>query len=155
MNIDYIDEWWQAISTNLKGYAICSSAVLPYMKNGGFGRIINVGSFEHRQPLPGHSASSVLKGGIHALNKAMAKEINRVAYPNISINEFVPNPLNTQVGSESEQNPDQCYQAIRNIVTAECYGAHGRIFTKEGEIKSPIGTKQKLKLKIKRVLGLA
>lgn len=137
--------WWDALKVNVLGCAAFSRAVLPHMESTGFGRIINVGSFADRSPLPGSSAYAVSKGALHTLTKAIAVEVNRRRHPNISVSEFFPGVMKTQMGSEMGVEPDKQYQHVKDIIIAAPGRTHGAMFSNGEEIKPPKGLKAKIK----------
>lgn len=67
--------WDEVMSTNLKGYFLCSQAAFPYLKAHGNGRIINIASitfFGGWSMLLDYVTS---KGGIVGFSRALAREI--------------------------------------------------------------------------------
>jgi NAD(P)-dependent dehydrogenase (short-subunit alcohol dehydrogenase family) len=85
------EEWDKTLDVNLKSMFLCSKSVIPEMRKGGGGIIINVssaaalvGSFS-----PVYSAS---KGGIVALTKSLAVEL---APDNIRVNCICPGAIET------------------------------------------------------------
>lgn len=69
------EEWDEVLTTNLKGYFLCSRAAFPSMKERGHGRIINIASitvFGGWGMLLDYVTS---KGGIVAFTRALAREI--------------------------------------------------------------------------------
>jgi 3-oxoacyl-[acyl-carrier protein] reductase len=70
------DVWDRVMAVNLKSVYLCSQAVLPIMKRGGGGRIINVTSVAARNGgARGSVAYATAKGGVSTLTRAMAKEL--------------------------------------------------------------------------------
>lgn len=142
-DIDW-DNWWTAMATNVLGPAALSVASLPLMQNNGFGRILMVGSFADRAPLPASSSYAVSKGALHTLTKALAEEVNRGKFPDIAINEFIPAPMKTGMGSSDGIFPEDCYPWVRTIVTQPAHGAHGAVFFKDMEIKPAKSLKRRI-----------
>jgi NAD(P)-dependent dehydrogenase (short-subunit alcohol dehydrogenase family) len=74
-----IDEsdWDNVIDVNLKGVYLCCKAVIPFMKQGGWGRIINLGSLAGRSTSagtsPAHYASA--KAAVSMLTQYIAKDM--------------------------------------------------------------------------------
>jgi meso-butanediol dehydrogenase/(S,S)-butanediol dehydrogenase/diacetyl reductase len=54
-----------------------AQAVLPHMRAGGGGSIINIGSIEGLGANPGHAAYCASKAGIHGLTRAIAVDLGR------------------------------------------------------------------------------
>jgi NAD(P)-dependent dehydrogenase (short-subunit alcohol dehydrogenase family) len=71
------DEWDRMIELNLKSVFLCCRAVIPFMKEMGWGRIINLGSRAGRSAssgiAPAHYASA--KGAVSILTQYIAKEL--------------------------------------------------------------------------------
>ena len=69
-----LDEFDRMLAVNLKGVFLCSRAVLPHMKEQGYGKIINMSSgtfFNGRENLVHYVAS---KGGVIAFTRVLARE---------------------------------------------------------------------------------
>ena len=70
------DLWERVMAVNLKSVYLCSQAVLPMMRRGGRGRIINMTSVAARNGgARGSVAYATAKGGVSTLTRAMAKEL--------------------------------------------------------------------------------
>ncbi len=93
-NIEGItDERWQKITDlNLKSAFLCCRAVVPYMKERKYGKIINLSSMGAVDP-PGAGADyNTAKAGILGLTYDLALEL---APFNICVNAIVPGPIRT------------------------------------------------------------
>lgn len=72
---EWLASWQQTINTNLTGAAVASYSAIEYMKQQGFGKIINVGSrgaFRGEAGQPGYGAS---KAGLHAMGQSLAQAV--------------------------------------------------------------------------------
>jgi 3-oxoacyl-[acyl-carrier protein] reductase len=90
-----VEEWEKTMQVNLTGPFLCTKAVLPGMKERGFGRIINISSSAGRSvsTLGGaHYTSS--KAGLLGLTRAVAKE---VAPFGITVNAICPGLIDTEM----------------------------------------------------------
>jgi acetoacetyl-CoA reductase/3-oxoacyl-[acyl-carrier protein] reductase len=67
-------EWTKVIATNLVGTFNTISAVLPIMRNEGYGRIINFSSVVAQRGVVGTSAYSASKSALWGLTKTIAVE---------------------------------------------------------------------------------
>ncbi len=67
-------------------------AVLPQMREAGFGRILTVTSAGVREPIPGLALSNTLRSAVHAWMKTLAKE---VAADGITVNMLMPGQIDT------------------------------------------------------------
>jgi NAD(P)-dependent dehydrogenase (short-subunit alcohol dehydrogenase family) len=122
-----IDEWAHTLEVNVIGMARCCHAVLPGMLQRGHGRILNVGSFAWKGPIPTASAYSVSKGAVHALTKAVAAEVDHARYPDVLVNEFLPGVIKTSMSAEGE-DPAAVYPHAKNAVLMPAGGPHGQVF---------------------------
>ena len=96
-------EWDRVIDINLKGTFLCCQAVIPAMRAGGYGRIINLGSVigknggnarpwidRSEQERSSNVAYGAAKAGVHALTFFLAREL---ASDNITVNAIAPGPI--------------------------------------------------------------
>ena len=88
------EEWDKAIAVNLKGVFLCCKAVIPHMKEKGYGKIINISSGQAVSPaLPmAHYAAS--KAGVLGLTSDIALEY---APYGICVNAIMPGPIRTEL----------------------------------------------------------
>jgi 3-oxoacyl-[acyl-carrier protein] reductase len=103
-----LDDWNKSLESNLTGAFICSHAVLPYMKERHYGRIIHVSSIAARRGggLLGGGHYTAAKAGIIGLSKALARE---AAPYGITSNCVIPGSCQTDVGGikfEDKTVPD-------------------------------------------------
>lgn len=102
-NFEEIDEddWDQIINLNLKTVFLCCKAVIPSMKEAGWGRIINLGSLAGRSTSAGSSPAhyATAKAGVSMMTQYIAKDVapygitaNTVA-PGTTVTERVRNVL--------------------------------------------------------------
>ena len=90
------DDWDKVINTNLKSVYYVTKAFLPYMITNRYGKIINIGSIWGQTGAAMETVYSASKGGIHALTKALAKEL---ALSNINVNCISPGFIETEMNS--------------------------------------------------------
>ncbi len=69
------EEWDRVMAVNLKGYFLCARSVFPYMKDGGYGRIVNIASVTFFIGQPGLLSYVSSKGGIVGFTRTLAREI--------------------------------------------------------------------------------
>ena len=143
---EYADEEFTAVvNINLNGTFYFSRAVLPHMRERGYGRIVNIASIAGKEGNPNMSAYSASKGAVIALTKSMAKE---VATHGICINSVTPAVIRTSI--LDQVSPEQiAYMTARipmgrtgepeeiaavvhflaspdcSFVTGQCYDASG------------------------------
>ena len=87
------EQWQEVISTNLNPYFYCSSAAIPLMMDGGFGRIVNVSSMNGQTGAFGQANYSASKGGIIAFTKTSALGAGQGQhYGKIALHQVSPKP---------------------------------------------------------------
>ena len=140
------DEAWQRnIAINLTGTFNCCRAVLPHMRERGYGRIVNIASIAGKEGNPNMSPYSATKAGIIALTKSVGKE---VATEGICVNAVTPAVVQTQILDQltpaqvaymTERipmkrtgKPEEIAAVVHflaspdcSFVTAQCYDASG------------------------------
>ncbi len=82
-----IESWLQVINVNLNGLFYCCRAVVPFMLENGYGRIVNVSSVAGKEGNPNASAYSASKAGVIGLTKSLGKEL---ALKNVRANCITP-----------------------------------------------------------------
>lgn len=87
-----LEEWNWVIGVNLTGVFICCQAVLPYMKEQGGGRIINIASQIGQRGGTRLAHYSATKAGVIGLTKSLAREVSKEG---ILVNAVAPGPVNT------------------------------------------------------------
>jgi 2-deoxy-D-gluconate 3-dehydrogenase len=85
-------EWSSVIDTNLTGAFLCAQAAYPHMKQGGSGKIINIGSMLSIFGASFTAPYAASKGGIVQLTKALACAW---AKDNIQVNAVLPGWIDT------------------------------------------------------------
>ncbi|MBI4595838.1 MAG: SDR family oxidoreductase [Candidatus Tectomicrobia bacterium] len=110
----FVDEdetyWDKVISVNLKGPILLSSAVLPFMIERAYGKIVNIASDAARTGNAGHTVYSAAKGGVISFTKSLAREVARYY---INVNCVCPGVVDTTLLKEV---PKEHIQALtRNI----------------------------------------
>ncbi len=70
-----LDSWRRVIDINLNGLFYCCREVVPFMLEGGYGRIVNVASVAGKEGNPNASAYSASKAAVIGLTKSLAKEL--------------------------------------------------------------------------------
>ena len=82
-----IPEWDQMMAVNLRGLFLCAKAVVPYMKQQGAGKIINISSGVALYGLPGMLHYVTSKAGVLGFTRALAREVGRFG---ITVNAVAP-----------------------------------------------------------------
>jgi len=93
------DDWDLVINVNMKGTYLFSRAVLPHMRQAGWGRIINFSSTAGKSVSTlGGPHYTAAKAGILGLTRATAKEL---APFGITVNAVCPGLVNTEMVQEN------------------------------------------------------
>ncbi len=101
---DTSEELWDLqINTSLKGNFFCTQSAVPYMKQRGGGKVINVGSFVGEIGFPSSSAYCAAKGGTKMLTKAMCLELRE---HNIQVNTLSPGAILTDMNEGYRENEE-------------------------------------------------
>ncbi|MCM3626675.1 glucose 1-dehydrogenase [Paenibacillus glycanilyticus] len=102
---DYTEELYDRVmNINLKGYWQCMQAVIPYMKQRNFGRIINVSSVHGKRPTDFDAVYCMSKGGIKMLGRESAVELARYG---ITVNTIAPGAIDVGKFKASHRNPSR------------------------------------------------
>jgi NAD(P)-dependent dehydrogenase (short-subunit alcohol dehydrogenase family) len=95
-----IDAWKEIIDINLTGVFLCCRAIVPYMLEQNYGRIVNVSSVAGKEGNPNASAYSASKAGVIAFTKSLGKE---TATKNLSVNCITPAGAKTRIFDQMKQ----------------------------------------------------
>jgi 3-oxoacyl-[acyl-carrier protein] reductase len=82
-----IESWQRVIDINLNGMFYCCRAIVPFMLDNGYGRIVNIASVAGKEGNPNASAYSASKAGVIGLTKSLGKEL---ATKNVIVNCITP-----------------------------------------------------------------
>ena len=139
------EDWLRNIAINLTGVFNCCRAVVPSMRNRGYGRIVNVASIAGKEGNPRMVPYSCTKAGVIALTKSLGKEL---ATEGICVNAVSPAVVQTsileqltpaQVAYMTERipmrragRPEEIAYVVHflaskecSFVTAQCYDVSG------------------------------
>lgn len=95
-----LDEWRQVMDTNLTSAFLCARSVYPHMKQGGGGKIINIGSMLSIFGAPYAPAYGASKGGVVQLTKSLAAAW---AVDAIQVNAVLPGWIDTDMTRQARQ----------------------------------------------------
>jgi len=70
-----LDSWKRVVDINLNGVFYCCRAIVPFMLDNGYGRIVNVASVAGKEGNPNASAYSASKAGVIGFTKSLGKEL--------------------------------------------------------------------------------
>ena len=116
------EQWDVTVDVNLKGPWLCAKYVVPHMIAQNWGRIVNIGSIDGRNPEPLHTHYCASKGGVHTMTLAMAREVGAF---NITVNCIAPGGVMTPMfqwtgeafGAVSGGKPEAFYDYFNRTKT--------------------------------------
>lgn len=88
-----LSEFEKAFTMHLKCNHVLVQSVVPFMKEVGYGRIINVISTSVKQPLDGLGVSNTIRGAVANWSKTMANELGQFG---ITVNNVLPGATATE-----------------------------------------------------------
>ncbi|SFD16106.1 SDR family oxidoreductase [Algibacter pectinivorans] len=88
-----LEAFENAFTMHLKCNHLIAQATIPFMKEEGFGRIINVISTSVKEPIPGLGVSNTIRGAVGNWSKTLATE---VAEFGITVNNVLPGFTETE-----------------------------------------------------------
>lgn len=88
------DGWVQAIQINLFGTVLMCRAILPHLREQGYGKIINLSGGGATAPLPRFSSYAASKAAVVRFTETLAEEVRE---HHIDVNAIAPGPLNTRL----------------------------------------------------------
>lgn len=97
-----LEDWQQVIDINLTGPFLCSKAVIPGMRERGWGRIIHMSSMLGLIGLAGRPPYAASKGGLILLAKTQALEL---AATGVTVNAICPGPFATEMNKPLLEDP--------------------------------------------------
>ena len=98
-----LSDWQQVIDLNLTGVFQCIMGILPSMRAGGAGTIVNVVSIAGKQAFPNWGAYCVSKAGLLALSQTLAIEERSHG---IRVTAICPGAVNTGLWDTETVNAD-------------------------------------------------
>ncbi|MEO6346319.1 MAG: SDR family oxidoreductase [Aquaticitalea sp.] len=88
-----VDEFEIAFTQHLKCNHILAQTVIPFMKEEGYGRIINMISTSVKQPIEGLGVSNTIRGAVANWSKTLATEVGPFG---ITVNNVLPGSTSTE-----------------------------------------------------------
>jgi 2-dehydro-3-deoxy-L-rhamnonate dehydrogenase (NAD+) len=95
------EDWRRVLDVNLNGPFYCCRAVVPFLLQNGYGRIVNIASIAGKEGNPNAAHYSASKAGLIALTKSLGKEL---ANANILINAVTPAVIATDILQQMQQS---------------------------------------------------
>ena len=113
-----VEDFDASVAVNMRAPMLCAQAVLPGMKEQGFGRIVNIASRAHLGKAL-RTSYAATKGAMVSLTKVWALEL---APHGISVNAIAPGPIRTELFERA--NPAD-HPRTRQIIDAIPVGRLG------------------------------
>ena len=88
-----IDDFDRSVAVNMRAPMLCAQAVIPHMREQGFGRIVNIASRAHLGKTLRTSYAGT-KGALVSMTRVWALEL---ASSGISVNAIAPGPIRTEL----------------------------------------------------------
>lgn len=88
-----LEEFENAFTQHLKCNHILAQATIPFMKQEGFGRIINVISTSVKEPIPGLGVSNTIRNAVGNWSKTLSIEVGALG---ITVNNVLPGFTETE-----------------------------------------------------------
>ena len=110
-----LEEWQAAYTSLVLAPRVLIEAVVPGMRDRGWGRIVNVGSSSTRQPIPGLNLSNVHRAAAVGFFKTLAAEI---AGDGITVNTVATGMFATERLADRHGSLDAAHHAAREAVPA-------------------------------------
>lgn len=121
------DGWDRTLALNLSAPFFLAQALVPAMKERGWGRIVNFASLQSRRAFPGGIAYGTSKGGVEQLTRAMAEAWSRHG---VTANALAPGFFPTELTAPVFADPSL---SDRNA-SQTCIGRNGRLEDLEGPL---------------------
>jgi len=104
-----LDEWHHVMDTNLTSTFLCSRAAHALMKEGGAGKMINIGSMLSIFGAPYASAYGASKGGVVQFTRSVATSW---AADNIQVNAVLPGWIDTDLTRTARQQVKGLHERV-------------------------------------------
>jgi len=143
---DYpVEAWEQVINVNLNGIFHCCRELVGWMRESGYGRIVNIASVAGKDGNPRASAYSASKAAVIAITKSLGKEL---ADTGIRVNCVTPAAVKTAIFDQMTPEhiqfmlskipmgrfgqPEEIAAMVAWLCTEECSFSTGAVFDLSG-----------------------
>jgi len=89
-----IDDWKRVFDVNVNGLFYCNRAVVPFMRERDYGRIVNIASVAGKEGNPNAPAYSASKAAVIGLTKSLGKELAKTG---VRVNCVTPAAVRTAI----------------------------------------------------------
>jgi len=140
-----MEEFLRAFNQHLICNHILTTAVVPSMKKGNYGRIINIISTTVRIPLKNLGVSNTIRGAVASWAKTMANELGQF---NITVNNLLPGNISTQRldslidtnAKMANTDKNKIEQGMKNEIPMRRFGEPSEIAAVAAFLASPAGS---------------
>lgn len=131
-----LDEFERAFTQHLKCNHVLVQALVPFMKEAGYGRIINVISTSVKQPLDGLGVSNTIRGAVANWSKTLANELGQFG---ITVNNVLPGATGTERLNEIINNKAaKTGKTVEEVSEAMKNASPAKRFAKPEEIANAV-----------------
>lgn len=110
-------QWEEQIELKMLGYIRAAREVIPYMRQNGGGRIVNIADIAGREPSPQNIAPTVINAALIAMTKTLSKSLER---DRIVVNAVCPGATDTMLTTEeiaslavrTQKSPEEIRQGM-------------------------------------------
>jgi 2-dehydro-3-deoxy-L-rhamnonate dehydrogenase (NAD+) len=95
-----VDDWRRVVDIDLTGVFLVCRALVPYLLENGYGRIVNIASIAGKEGNPNAAHYSAAKAGVIGLTKSLGKEL---ATSDICVNCITPAVIETDILKQCSQ----------------------------------------------------
>jgi 2-dehydro-3-deoxy-L-rhamnonate dehydrogenase (NAD+) len=140
-----LEEWRRVFDINVNALFYCNRAVVRFMRESNYGRIVNIASIAGKDGNPNASAYSASKAAVIGLTKSLGKEL---ATTKITVNAVTPAAVRTPIFDQiSQQHIDfmlskipmgrfgtveEIAAAVLFLASEECSFTTGAVFDASG-----------------------
>jgi NAD(P)-dependent dehydrogenase (short-subunit alcohol dehydrogenase family) len=114
-----LDQFQQVQRTNVEGVWLCCRAVVPHMKQAGYGRIVNIASTLGFVGLPNRTPYTASKGAVVQMTRALGLELAKTG---VTVNGICPGPFLTEMNIPIA-NAEETRKGIIGAVAMERWGS--------------------------------
>ena len=131
-----LDEFERAFTQHLKCNHVLAQALVPFMKEENYGRIINIISTSVKQPLDGLGVSNTIRGAVANWSKTLANELGSFG---ITVNNVLPGATSTERLNEIINNKaKKTGKSIEEVSEAMKNASPAKRFAKPEEIANAV-----------------
>ncbi len=120
-----LDSWDQTINLNFSVPFFLARALVPAMKEKGWGRIINIASLQSERAFANSVPYGASKGGVAQLTRAMAETWSKLG---VNCNAIAPGFFPTELTAPVYENPD----LLEGLANQTAIGRNGELADVDG-----------------------